>query len=731
MHTLRPIAHAAALACASLIAFSPVAQAQVRHASDRSADSAAEVSTLPRVDITGSRDRYGAETTRAGTRSPTPTEQIPQSIVTLNRNLLQDQGSTTLSDALRNASNVNAIDSRDAWNSNFKVRGFNASTVVDGVAMPGYFAGFESIAAAEQVDVVKGPAGALYGATQGQGTFASTGGTIALSTRAADPQRTVRELGVRAATFGSHAISVDLNQPLAESLAVRLVGEVGKTGFETDGLTQRQSAWAPSVSWQPDGRTRVVLRLRAQDTQGRDYSGLPRTGTLDTSQVTVPRSHFITATGLPDSTLKSRGVNLQWDEQLNDVLSSQLLLSRQSVELDQRGVWLVDATNLAGCFGWATAGATGNAACGTRLWDRFTTTTVSPALTARYRTGSMQHTAQVGVDLERTRDDAYMAFPNGFGNLDLAAYNLPSASYAAWVEPTAPNPPDQRNTYRSRTLYVQDQIDVGAWHLLASLRHSDIRVTDVNASPVFGQNNVSDNRKVTPRLGVVRDLPGGLSAFAGLSNGVKVPVGSLFTTPPKPETSQQKELGLRLKDAGGLSGSLAWFDLARENVAVSDPANPGKSRQSGLQRSRGVELDLRWQASPALTWLAQATRMKARIEQDTTAANVGKVLFNVPERSARIAVRHDWLHGTAAGLSAGLGLSHHGRLAGDTTNTHFTPAATVWDAQLGLRAGDARYALRIDNLADKRYFVPSTYFSGGQVIPARPRTLQASATFAF
>ncbi len=728
-----------AVALAALGVFASGAQAQAasgvaaanQATSSTSASSGDGSPSLPRVEITGQRERYRAASTSAGSRTDTPPENIPQSIVTLNRNLLQDQGVTTLSDALRNASNVNSIDSRDAWNVNFKVRGFNASTVVDGVAMPGYFAGFESLVGAEQIDVVKGPAGALFGAAQGQGTYASTGGTIVLSTRAADPLRAVREVGVRLGSFDERAINLDFNQPLGEGWAVRLIGEVGRTGYETEGLTQRHSVWAPSLSWRPDGRTRVVLRLRSQDTKGLDYSGLPLTGTLDSSQVTVPRSHFIVSQGQPDNTLESRGVNLQWTQQFNDVWSGQLLLSRQNVELDQRGMWLVNALHPFGCFGWASAGATGNAACGTRLWDQFSTTTVSPALTARFGTGAAQHTAQVGVDWERTRDDAYMAFPNIFGNLDLAAYNLPSASYAAWVEPTVPNPPDQQNTYHSRTIYVQDQMDLGGLHLLVSLRQSDIKITDVNVSPVFGQNNVTENRKFTPRFGAVYDWTAQLSTFAGVSHGVKVPVGNIFSTPPKPETSLQKEIGLRLKDVGGLSGSLAWFDLARENVAVGDPANPGKSRQTGLQRSRGVEADLRWQASPSLAWLAQVTRMKARTEEDTTTANVGKVLFNVPERSARIAGRYEWLQGPAAGLSAGLGLTNHGRLAGDTLNTFFTPSATLWDAQLGYKAGAGRYALRIDNLADKKYFVPSAYFSGGQVIPARPRTLQVSANFAF
>ncbi|MBK6717101.1 MAG: TonB-dependent receptor, partial [Burkholderiales bacterium] len=345
-------------------------------------------------------------------------------------------------------------------------------------------------------------------------------------------------------------------------------------------------------------------------------------------------------------------------------------------------------------------------------------------------TGTAQHTAQLGMDWESSRDHEFMAYPNGFGNLDLATYNLPSASYATWSEPAAPDEADQmNNTYRSRTLYVQDQIDIGAWHLLASLRHADIRVSDV--SVVFGQNNVSENRKFTPRFGAVYDWTGQISTFAGVSRGMRVPLYSIFSTPPKPETSLQKEIGLRLKDLGGVSGSLVWFDLARENVAVGDPANPGKSRQTGLQRSRGVEADLRWQATPELAVLAQATRMKARTEEDTNAVNVGKALFNVPESSARIAGRYEWLQGPAAGLSAGLGLTRHGRLAGDTANTFFTQAATLWDAQLGYKVDGARYALGVSNLTDRQYFVPSTYFGGGQVIPARPRTFQASANFSF
>jgi iron complex outermembrane receptor protein len=89
------------------------------------------------------------------------------------------------------------------------------------------------------------------------------------------------------------------------------------------------------------------------------------------------------------------------------------------------------------------------------------------------------------------------------------------------------------------------------------------------------------------------------------------------------------------------------------------------------------------------------------------------------------------LNGTFNGLGAGLGMTYRSELPIDTTNTTFTPAVTVWDAQLSYKTAHARYGININNLLDKEYYVPSAYFGGGQVTPAYPRTVTATATYTF
>ena len=79
----------------------------------------------------------------------------------------------------------------------------------------------------------------------------------------------------------------------------------------------------------------------------------------------------------------------------------------------------------------------------------------------------------------------------------------------------------------------------------------------------------------------------------------------------------------------------------------------------------------------------------------------------------------------------GIGLSHNSELPGNSSNTFFTPATTVWDAQLSYSMRDARFGLNFYNLADKEYYVPSNYFGGNQVIPALPRTVTATASLFF
>jgi iron complex outermembrane receptor protein len=674
---------------------------------------------LPTVTVT-SDPHYQVRNSPAGTRTDTPIQSIPQSVVVVPREMIEDQNAQTVSDALRNVSNVNTIDPRDTNNVSFKIRGFNSATVVDGVSMPGWFPNAESLVNVERIDVIKGPAGGLFGSGQGGSSYASAGGTVAISTPS--PESTVsRQLGIRLGNYGDRGLSLDLNQPLGNEWAARLVGEVSEKDSESKGIFFKRTAVFPSLSWKPNAATQVVLKLRHQENTTPDYSGLPVQGTLDTSRFTLPRSLNVTANGLPDTVQKSSGAILRWDQRLSDVWSFQLIAADNNAFIDQRGVFVAP-------FGVAPVAGSSTSLRGVRLWDKMKTTSVSPSLTGTFRTGSARHTLSAGVDIEKTKDDAFMTFSNGF-NGTLGTVDLLAPSFPSWVEAPTPVSPDQQNRYRSTVVYVQDQIDLGAWHLLGSLRHSRIKVTDVN--PAFGYNNVSRNSKLTPRLGAVYDLSDRVSVFAGHGQAIKVPLFGYYLTPPKPEEFKQTELGFKLQNFNGVSATVALFDLARDNVTVTDP-NTFAAYQTGRQRSKGLDVDVRWQASPEWIWLAAFTNQTAETEVDSfNPSAVGKQLFNVPEQQLRLAARYDARGGSLAGWGFGLGVTYRSKLPGTASNAFFTPAATVWDAQVSYQTQAARYGLSVGNLTNKKYFVPAAYFGGGQVIPALPRTVALTAKFAF
>ncbi|MCE2781536.1 TonB-dependent siderophore receptor [Limnohabitans sp.] len=663
------------------------------------------------IEITADKDRYTPIRTQTATRSAVPVEQVPQSIVSVPRSIIEDQGSKTVSDALRNVSNVNEIDPRDSNNVGFKIRGFNAAMVTDGVSMPGWFQNQESLVGIQQIDAIKGPAGGLFGSGQAIGNYSTVGGTIAVTTK--DPAaKASREVGVRLGNFGRRNAHFDLNQPIDEAWAFRVNGEHDRSDSETQGVFFRKSALNPSLSWSPDAKTKVVIKGRMLDNTTVDYSGLPRaSASANEPAAGVGRSTFVTATGLPDTTQKSRGVNVQWTQVLNDDWTFKALAAHNTAEVDQRGVFP---------FPYGRTGGFGTSVMlsGARLWEKLTSNTLQLSMATAVKSGSALHRINVGVDRDETRDDGFMAF----ANLPFVMTDLTSNVRPAWGEPAVPAAANQqRNRSTSTVVYLQDQIQVGSWHLHGSLRHTRTEAKDQYLD--WGINNQSTNNKVTPRFGAVFDASDFVSFFGGYSQMARVPFGSLFSVAPKMEEAEQKELGLRIKGWHGLSATAALFDIQRKNAAVSDPANPGFSVQTGLQQAKGLDMDLRWQATPSLTWIAAYTNQTAEITQDTNAAWVGKRLFNVPEKTMRLAARYDVRQGEWHGLGLGVGAAYRSNLAGDTSNTFMMPAVTLWDAQASLKRGDIRYSASVTNLLNKQYCAPMAYFGGGQVVPGLPRSL--------
>jgi iron complex outermembrane receptor protein len=707
IHRCTPNVAAQAAACATAWALSGLTPVLAQ-----------STTTMPPVEITGTMLPSDSSVAESALRGAMPIDKTPQSVVVLPRSLLDEQGTRTLTDGLSNVASVRGTDTRDTLNFGLRIRGFEAGVLLDGVALPGTFTTPELLTGVSRVEVVKGPAGTLWGGSQAAGNGGFVGGLVAVTT-ASPEAKFGAAVAARLGNRSQGGLAADINAPLASTLAVRLQAEGATEDSETDRVTHRRVAVQPSLAWRPDRDSELVVRWRHTKSEGLDYSGLPRKGTIEPADYVVPRSRILTAEGLPDSTSELDAFNVQWSQRLNATWSWRLVAAYVRAEYDQRGTFPLDSTT----FTWPALSPLDGPVYGlygARLWNEQTSTVVAPSVTGRLQAGGALHTLTAGVDFDRTQDDAFLVFSPGFGFL--GPVNITQPAFPAWSEPIAPATPDQQNRYRSTGAYVQNHADFGGWQLLASLRQTSVKVTDVN--PAFGVSNDTKNDKTLGRVGAVVQLVPAVSAFAGWGQGMRVPTFAVFTSPPKPELSEQTELGLRLSNWNGLSGTIAWFDLSLKNGLQPDPVNVGQTLQVGREESRGVDIDMQWQFSASTRLLAAVSRL------NTEVVDTGKAFVDVPKTAARLALRHDLGAGSVLPeLGLGLGLKYHSALKGDAGNTYETPAATVFDAQASYRVGSVRLGLVLDNLTDRKYWVPSRYFGGGQVTPAPRRSVAATASW--
>ena len=176
---------------------------------------------------------------------PTPLVDTPQSITAIPKNVLADQGVSTLRDTLRNAPGISLAAGEGATQGdNLTIRGFTAQDDIflDGMRDIGNY--YRDPFNYEQVDVLEGPAGVEFGR-------GSTGGVINQESKAPElhPFITVDGEG---GTDLTRRFTADINEPLpqlADGMAFRLNVMGHDSGIaQRDVVTNRRYGVAPTLA---------------------------------------------------------------------------------------------------------------------------------------------------------------------------------------------------------------------------------------------------------------------------------------------------------------------------------------------------------------------------------------------------------------------------------------------------------------------------------------------------
>ena len=660
------------------------------------------------ITVTAERERYSAPTSTAATRTDTPLTQVPQSVQVITSSLLQEQDRRTLGDALANVSGVTPTRSEENLFIPPILRGFPGEVYVDGLPV---FAGNQqaydptSLVGVERIEVLKGPSATLYGG--GLGT--PLGGIINIQTaRPADEAGGY--VALRAGSFSTWNPYGDINVPLSAGVSARLAGEYQSNDSWIDKVEGRRWSVQPSLLFKIDPDTELLLQAQVNRRNTLEYSGLPADAAL---AGILDRDAF---PGSPVGQPRTKSNNQMGTATLSHAFSDR-------VKLTVTGRYYDSSVEESGSFVYPGLAGTDTAA---PQYDVFPITmitrtkeaTLDANLAASVDMLGGTHDLLAGVNYDWTSFYSAMGLfvsdsPSGIIDLSNPEYDL---SYTAQT-PVNSYTDDRFETFAA---YVQDQATYGSLHLTGGLRVTSLKFIE-NSN--IGVANDKIYTHVSPRIGATFDVVAGVSVFAGYATAFRAPFGFIGMQAAKPENSSNIEAGVKLSLPGtGLSGTIAAFRQTHDNVVVSDPANVGFYIQSGSQRARGIEADIVWEPSPALSLLANYAHTDTR---DNGVAP-GERLARVPKNSGRIAARYRVQHGVAQGLSFGAGLTAFSKRELTLPNTIAVPGYAVIDAQASYDIGRFTLGLSVVNLGGRKAWDPHSYMGYPVVSPNQPRSAYAT-----
>jgi iron complex outermembrane receptor protein len=668
---------------------------------------------LPEVTVTATPASDTAGSASSATRTNTPLIQVPQSVQVLPQTLLKEQDARTLGDALVNVSGVVPTKPEEIGFTAPIVRGFPAEIYLDGLPQYGATEASNdptSLVGVQRIEVVKGPTSTLYGG----GLGSPLGGLINIVS-----EQPTRELGgfvaMRTGSFSTYDPYGEVNVPLGEFAAARLSGEYQGNNSWIDRVTGQRWSLNPSFSAQLDPATQLLLQGQYTHRSDLEYSGLPAAQALAGQ---LDRHAFPGATtGQPQTTTDNETTTITLKHAFADDL-----------RLTVTGRYYSSNIKDYGSFFYPSAGAP-NPATPTAypiftiyLPTRVDETTADANLSKTFSLLGLSHTVLGGLDYDYTQFRSDLGFTGvPIGTLDFAQ---PSGVLAYGSPPPATT---QTATDRYATIagYIQDQANYGRLHLTGSLRYTALRFEEKELLTDLTYYHLS------PRIGATVDLVDGIAVYSGYSTGFRAPFQFIGLQPPKPETSKNTEVGLKLalKEIG-LSGTVALFQQTRDNVATPDPTNPFYSIQTGQQRARGAEMDLVWEPRPSFSLLANCAYTDATVTADNTIP-VGDALPRVPKYSGRVAARYRVLGGWAEGLSFGAGVTAYSARQLTLPNTVAVPGTALVDAQAAYDFGRYTVQLTAVNLTNRRTYDAYEYLGFPVVIPTQPLSIYATVKARF
>ncbi len=661
--------------------------------------------------VEADRARFLAPEASTGTRSDTPIRDTPLSIQVVPRAVIEDQGATRLTEALRNVSGVtpgNVTDGADE----FRIRGFEAGTVARNGFRESVFFDRSSprdTANIEQIEVLKGPAAILFGSLD-------AGGTINLITK--QPQFTpFFDVSFLGGSFSTFRPEIDFNQPITADgdLRARLNAAYENSESFREFTSIERIFVAPTLAWDIAERTRLNINGEYLFDERPFDRGLVAIGD------TIADIPFGRRLGNPFDELTSEEVRVGYEfehdfsdrwQLRNGFFYTRVDRSRINTE---PGVLDEETGILTRTFFDSDP-------------ELFETFIARGEIGGEFNTGrNIEHQLLLGVEWSlQTRDNEIVIAPADpidiFNPIFQDESVLDSAVGFQII--------DVLTRAENLGFYIQDTVNIADTVFLLVGGRLEI-IDDRNTDFLFDVEPGFETTEFIPQAGIVYKPIESISLYGSFSESFRSNTIALISNTElvDPEESRQFEIGIKTDFLdGNLSATLAAFNITRENELAPDPDNPTFQIPIGETRSRGIELDISGELLPGWNAIASYAFTDTEVIEDE-AITEGNRFENVPLHSGRIWTTYEIQTGALSGLAFGMGLTAVAEREGDIENSFQLDPYTVFDIAVFYRRDDFNLALNFNNIFDTNFI--SSAGTRTSISPGPPFEFRGSFSWGF
>lgn len=669
--------------------------------------------------------KYNAKKVSSDLRLQTSLIETPQNIQIINADILKDQMVLNVTDgATRNVSGTMREELHNAISPDIYSRGGYINAQRNGVDLRPIVKGpvGDDASTIETIEFIKGPSGFMNAMSDPAGSY-----NIVTKKPTGITKNTVKMMY---GSFNTMRAEGDFQGVVDDS--EKLLFRFNLIGTKTDGFLDysgsQKMVMAPSFKYKFNEKSSLTLEFIYQHFESMllseaqmspyGYGSLPGDFSVSDPSIRPYRGN-------------DYNVFLTWEQQINSNWKLTTRLSNINNDYNGTILWAYDKNQT-------------NSDLLDRylVYDamRYNVFSAQSYIQGKFKTGNIKHTFLGGVDFNNKFNGSTDTWgtAESIYQLDLSnpAYGHAILNNDIGGDFDSENQLTDANNRTRGTLYYVSAYAMNESAIIEDkfLVNYGVRMTKAQGKfTQYGENADSDDFEVTPRVGITY-LPMESISIYGLFDKSFLPqLGISYDgSNLKPQKGQSFEVGVKKDWANGMwNTTVSAYLVDRNSLLTVDPAS-NKTYQSGENRSKGIEFDLKGRLAPGLNVIVNYAYTDSKItKDDINPSMVGMSTSNRVRHIQNTWINYQLPFAGLEGFSIGAGYQY---LAGRTerfSTDEPEDLKDIFKMDLGIGYTGKKFSLQVmaNNLLNAKIY--STAWKKGDMyywVQQAPRSIRCSLT---